>query len=166
MSVRGALQALRPSKARQLVGDPCDDCGTVLVRCVQCGVNSRCLECYPYERPTSRDADMDATVRFARDHPQAGLVAGAVASLVPAMVIWAEVTYAPPGMVRVLVCLAGAAACCAFLAAGAAWGGLPLRGEVPHCRRDDLTPYDRRALAGIGALFMQVALVCIGVAAV
>ena len=164
MSVRGTLQALRPGKPRQAVGDLCDDCGTVLVRCVQCGVNSRCLTCYPYERPTARDADMDATVRFAREHPQAGLLAGAVASLGPAMLIWAELTYASPGMLRALVCLAGAAACCAFLAAGAAWGDLPLRGEVPHCRRNGLTPYDRRALAGIGALIVQVVLVCIGAA--
>ena len=165
MSVRGALQALRPSKARQAVGDPCDDCGTVLVRCVQCGVNSRCLECYPYERPTARDAEKDEAVGFIREHPHAGLLAGALGSLVPAMLIWAGMTYAPPGMVRVLVSLAGAAACCAFLAAGAALGSLPLPGEVPHCRRDDLTPYEWRARVGIWALFVQVALVCIGVSA-
>ena len=165
MSVRSALRAWRPGKPRQDVGDPCDDCGTVLVRCVQCGINSRCLTCCPYERATARDADIAATVRFAREHPQAGLLAGAIGSLMPAMLIWAELTYAPPGVLRVLVSLAGAAACCAFLAACAAWGSLPLRGEVPHCRRRDLTPYDRRALAGIGALFVQVALVCIGVSA-
>jgi hypothetical protein len=164
VNVRGALQALRPGRPRQAVGDPCEDCGSVLVRCVQCGVGSRCLECDPYERPTARDAQMDATVRLARDHPQVGLLAGAVGSLVPAMLIWAEAAYAPPGMLRVLAGLAGAAACCAFLAAGAAWGKLPLRGEVPQCRRYELTPYDRRALGGFGALFLQVVLVCIGVA--
>jgi hypothetical protein len=41
---------------------------------------------------------------------------------------------------------------------------LPLRGEVPHCRRNDRTPYDRRELVAIGALLVHVALVCIDVA--
>ena len=165
MTVRSALQALRPRKARQAVGDPCDDCGTVLVRCVQCGVNSRCLTCYPYERPTARDAEIDATVRFARDHPQAGLQAGVIGSLVPAMLIWAEMTYAPPGILRDLVSLAGAVACCAFPAAGAAWGSLPLPGEVPHCRKLEPTPYDRWVFVGFGALLVQVVIVCVGVVA-
>lgn len=164
MNVRGAIKALRPSEPRQAAGDLCADCGAVLVWCIQCGVDSRCLECYPYERPTALDTEMDAAIRFAREHPQAGLLAGAMGSLVPVLLIWAAATYAPPGLLRVLASLAGAAACCAFLAAGVAWGSLPLPGEVPHCRRDESTPYDRRAFAGFGALIVQVALVCIGIA--
>jgi hypothetical protein len=164
VSVRGALRVLRPAKPRQAVGDPCEDCGAMLVCCVQCGVESRCLECYPYERPTALDAKVDATVRLARDHPQAGLLGGAIRALVPALLIWAGMTYTPPGILRALAGLAGTVACCAFLAAGAAWGSLPLPGEVPHCRRYDSTPYDRRALAGFGALTVQVALMCTGIA--
>ncbi|HEY5835118.1 hypothetical protein [Streptomyces sp.] len=165
MSVRAALRAWRPPKPRQEVDDPCDECGTVLVLCVQCGVNARCVVCLPYERPTERTEEIQASVRFVRDHPEAGLLGGVIASLVPAMLVWAQVTYAPPGMVRILGTLAGAVTCCAFLAAGAAWSSLPLPGEAPPCRWHDPTPYDRWALAGTGALFAQIALVCIGVAA-
>jgi hypothetical protein len=91
------------------------------------------------------------------------LLGGAFGALVPAMLVWADLAFAPPGALRILGCLAGAVACCAFLAAGAAWGSLPLPGEVPPCRRHDLTPYDRWAFAGCGALITQVALVCVGV---
>ncbi|HEY5834571.1 hypothetical protein [Streptomyces sp.] len=145
----------RPS---QDVGDPCEDCGTTLALCFQCGVNSRCLACCPYERPTAGDKVMYAAVRQAREQPEIGLLAGVLASLVPAMLVWAGMTYCAPGVMRTLGALAGAAACCAFLAAGAAWGSLPLPGELPPCRTHDLTPYDRRALAGAGALLAQIVL--------
>lgn len=129
------------------------------------GVNSRCLACLPYEQATERAAEIQASVQFVRDHPETGLLGGAIASLVPATLIWAQVAYTAPGALRILGTLAGAAACCAFLAAGAAWGTVPLPGEVQPCRWHDPTPFDRWALTGIGALLVQVALVCIGTAA-
>ncbi|WP_405584854.1 hypothetical protein [Streptomyces sp. NBC_01190] len=165
MSARDVVRALRPSKPRQAVGDPCEDCGAVLVLCVQCGTDSRCPDCYPYERPTRRDEEVDDSVRLARDHPHVGLLGGAIAALIPAAFDWVDLTYVPPGVLRIVTCLAGAAACCLLLAAGAAWRALPLLGEVPHCRRGDLTPHDRRALAGCAVLVVQIVLVCVGVTA-
>jgi hypothetical protein len=76
VSARGVLRAWRPRRPQQASGDPCEACGTVLVPSVQCGVNSRCLTCYPYERSSARDAEIDATVRLARDQPRVGLLAG------------------------------------------------------------------------------------------
>jgi hypothetical protein len=165
VSLRKAIQAMLPRTPAQEIGDPCRDCGTVLVLCVQCGAEPRCLECLPYERPTEHDEKISAAVRLARDHPHAGVMGGAFAALVPAMLVWAQTTYVPPGVLRTVGTLAGAVACCTFLAAGAAAGKLPLPGEVPECRRHDYTPYDRWALAGIVALVVQVALVSVGIAA-
>ena len=158
------LRMWRRRGPRQVLGDLCGDCGAVLVSCVQCGAHVRCLVCCPYERPSAGDAGMHATVRAVRDHPELGLLAGALAALVPAVRVWAGMSFARPGVTCVVGTLAGALACCCFLGAGAAWGTVPLRGEVSPCRVADWTPYDRRALAGCVALGAQVALLSIGIA--
>lgn len=160
--LRGAGRARGP---RQDAGDPCDDCGTVLVQCLQCGTEVRCLTCRPYERPSPDDEETDEAVRTVREHPQLGLLAGVIAAAVPAAFLWAGLSMARGDTLRLLIGAAGAAACCACLGAGAAIGKSPLTREVPMCRRPDSTPYDRWFFTAAGALAVEVALVCIGIAA-
>ncbi|MEU6851463.1 hypothetical protein ABZ901_16245 [Actinacidiphila alni] len=135
----------------------------MLVVCMQCGAMARCLECFPYSRPSEIEEEHAELVRLIRDHPKIGLFAGAVSALVPGMLLWAGTVFVPPGVVRAAESVAGAVAVCAFLVAGAAAGWLPLLGEVPQCRRGDWTPYDRWALIGVCALVVQAGLVCAGI---
>lgn len=165
MSLLGALRARCWRGPSQEVGDPCEDCGAVLVLCVQCGTRVRCSACYPYERSRDAGSAHQALLRVVREHPSLGLFAGALTALLPAALCWVGSLVVGPGLLRVLGSMAGAVACCAYLSSGAVLGSLPLRGEVPPCRMDDRTPYDRRALVGTVAFVVQVALVSIGVAA-
>jgi hypothetical protein len=130
------------------------------VLCVQCGMDSRCAACYPYERPSDREARIGEAVRDIRENPQVGLLTGAFMALAAALFTWLGFSTAPPGVLRVLGSMAGAVASCAFLGAGAAYGKVPLPGEVPRCRSDDPTLYDWLAFTGFGALVAQVVLVC------
>jgi hypothetical protein len=154
---------MRRRRPRQAVGDPCEDCGTALVLCIQCGINSRCLECCPYERPSAREQEIHAFVRMVREHPRIGLLAGTLAAVVPAALIWAGTQYVPPGGLRTVGALAGAAACCAGLATGAAIGRLPDPGQIPACRAYDRTPFDRWSLVAFWAFLIQVAAICASV---
>lgn len=144
-------------------GDPCEDCGTVLVVCVQCDADARCLACFPYDRPSAREQERVTALRMVRDHPEIGLFVGVLGALVPAMLLWAGAVFIPPGVVRSVASVSGAVAACAFLAAGAALAKLPLPGEIPACRRYDWTPFARRCWAGYVALFVQLALGVIGI---
>jgi hypothetical protein len=144
------------------VGDACEDCGEVLVLCLLCGVDSRCLTCTPYERRPARDEE-HRVIRMARASPELGLIVGAFAALVPAALVWVTLAFVAPGLARTAGIVAGAVAACAFLAAGAALGKLPLPGEVPACRADDWTPYDHWLWTGAGALVLQCALLSVGI---
>ncbi|MEU6851197.1 hypothetical protein ABZ901_14860 [Actinacidiphila alni] len=118
------------------------------------------------ERPSVGDEKLKALVRLVRASPEIGLVAGALACSAPAMLIWAGVTFVAPGLLRSGGVLAGAVACCAFLIVGATAGGLPLPGEVPTCRMiRSTTPWDRWSWPGVGAALVQIALMCVGIAA-
>jgi hypothetical protein len=158
-------QSLYSRKRRQAVGDPCEDCEAILVLCVQCGVDSRCLACFPYERSSARDEEEYRLRQIVRDRPQLGLLAGVFAALFPATFLWAGQTFDAPGTVRTLAALAGTVAACAFLAMGAAVSTLPLPGERSPCRMRDWTPYDRWEWTGITALLVQIILVSVGIAA-
>ena len=105
---------------------------------------------------------MDSARRLLREHPEIGLFVGVVLALVPASLIWVQVAFAPPGLLRVLGGLAGAVACCAFLASGPAWAKVPLSSEVPQCRRK-ATPYHRLTLAAHAAVAVQIALASIAI---
>jgi hypothetical protein len=157
-----ARSALRPRGRSQGPGDPCEDCGTVLVVCMQCDAQARCLVCYPYDRPSVREQERATALRMVRDRPEIGLFVGVLGALVPAMLLWAGAVSIPPGVVRSVAGASGAVAVCASLAAGAALAKLPLPGEIPACRRYDWTPFDRRCWAGYVAFFVQLALVVVG----
>ncbi|MGC5344093.1 hypothetical protein [Streptomyces sp. DT171] len=80
------------------------------------------------------------------------------------MFLWAALTYLPDGTVRTLAVIAGTAACCAFLAMGAAMRKAPLPEEQPACRMREPTPDERWWCTALVALLVQVALVCVGMA--
>ncbi|MYS22826.1 hypothetical protein GA0115240_144883 [Streptomyces sp. DvalAA-14] len=103
-------------------------------------------------------------IRTVRASPELGLLVGTLAALVPTALVWATLTFASPGLAQMAGAVAGAVAGCAFLAAGAAIGRLPLPGEVPACRADDWTPYDRWLWTGTGVLVLQSALLSADIA--
>jgi hypothetical protein len=89
---------------------------------------------------------------------------GALAALLPAMFVWAGMTYVVAGPVKALSTLAGTMAAGAYLAMGVAIGKAPLPDEIPLCRMGDLTAYERWEWAGTLALLVQIAVVTFGVA--
>ncbi|MEU6850629.1 hypothetical protein ABZ901_11965 [Actinacidiphila alni] len=131
---------------------------------MQCDAMARCLECFPYSRPSEIEEERAGLVRLIRDHPQIGLLAGAMGALVPGMLLWAGAVFVPPGAVRAAESVAGAAAVCSFLAMGAAMAKVPLPGEVPACRRSEGTPFDRWQLTAFAAVLVQLALLGVGIA--
>lgn len=132
--------------------------------CLQCDAELRCLACAPYQRPSAQDEEEYELRRVVRSYPEAGLLGGALAALLPAMFVWAGMTYVVAGPVKALSTLAGTMAAGAYLAMGVAIGKAPLPDEIPLCRMGDLTAYERWEWAGTLALLVQIAVVTFGVA--
>ncbi|WP_225850922.1 hypothetical protein [Streptomyces sp. HPF1205] len=146
------------------MGEPCGACGRRLVLCLQCGAEPRCLLCAPYQRPSAEEEEEYELRRIVRSRPEVGLLGGVLAALLPAMFVWAGMTYVVAGAARTLSVLAGTVATGAYLAMGVAMGKAPLRGEIPACRMGDPTPYHRWERTGTLALLVQVAVICLGAA--
>lgn len=123
----------------QEVGASCD-CGDIVVLCMQCGVDTRCLTCSPYWRPSSSDLELYRAVRDTRAQPVLGLMVGLLMAMVPTAMIWANISFAPPGTCRTLSTWAGSVAVTAFLIGGALFRQIPLPDERPSCQLERPAP--------------------------